>query len=153
MAITDQQVAAMRAYLSANSEVDAAEAERRFITIARAGGADGLGELLYAAFVIAARRTFAPSWRSADLVMFVADIRSGAGEAYGLLDPTVAEKQLRAAVGGESADCPDGEATARAQLILLAALAERLRLTPGDLDRLLSDGRSLADQLMAPGGG
>jgi hypothetical protein len=125
MAVTDQQLEALHAYLSANSEAEAAEAERRFIVLARTGEADGIGELLYAAFVIAARQAFAPTWESADIVRFVADVRSSSGEASGILNPAVAEDQLRAALGQELAGHSDEEARARAQLILLAALTAR----------------------------
>jgi hypothetical protein len=152
MAVTDQQVEALRAYLSANSEAEAAEAERQFIVLARTGHADGIGELLYAAFVIAARRAFAPTWKSADIIRFVADVRRSSGEASGILNATVAETQLRAALGQEPAGRSDEEARARAQLILLAALTGRLRLTVPELDELLSDARALADQLIRTGG-
>jgi hypothetical protein len=142
----------MHAYLSASSDAEAAEAERQFIMLARTGDADGIGELLYAAFVIAARRAFAPSWESADLIRFVADVRSSSGEASGILDPKVAENQLRAALSQEPAPCPDEEARARAQLILLATLTNRLGLTTSGLDKLLSDGRTTADDLIRTGG-
>jgi hypothetical protein len=150
--ITDQEVAAMHAYLSASSDAEAADAERQFIMLARTGDADGIGELLYAAFVIAVRRAFAPTWESADIVRFVADLRSTSAEAPGILDPAVAEDQLRAALGQESAGCSDEEARARAHLILLAALTVRLGLTAQGLDKLLSDGRTLADHLISTGG-
>jgi hypothetical protein len=154
MAVTDQQVEALRAYLSADSEAEAeaVEAERQFIVLARTGHADGIGELLYAAFVIAARQAFAPTWESADIIRFVADVRSSSGEASGILNPAVAEDQLRAALGQEPAGRSDEEARARAQLILLAALIARLGLTAPGLDKLLSDGRALADQLIRTGG-
>ena len=97
MVVTDRQVAAMRAHLSARSEAEAAEAERLFIVLARTGHASGISELLYAAFTIAARWKFAPSWESGDIIRFVADVRGSSGEAYGILNPAVAENQLRAA--------------------------------------------------------
>jgi hypothetical protein len=142
----------MRAYLSASSDVEIAEAERQFIMLARTGDADGIGELVYAAFVIAARRAFAPTWESAGIVRFVADVRSSSPEAFGILDPKVAENQLRAALGQEPAGCSDEEARARAQLIPLAALTDRLGLTAQGLDKLLSDGSGLADDLIRTGG-
>jgi hypothetical protein len=143
----------MHAYLSARSEAEAAEAERLFIVLARTGHASGIGELLYAAFTIAARWKFAPSWESADIVRFVADVRDSSGEAGGILNPAVAENQLRAALGQEPAGgCREEEATARAQLILLSVLANRPGLTARGLDKLLSDGRALADHLIRTGG-
>jgi hypothetical protein len=44
----------MRANLSATSKAQAAEAERQFIMLARTGNADGLSELLCAAFAMGA---------------------------------------------------------------------------------------------------
>jgi hypothetical protein len=60
VAVTDQQAAALRAFLSAQSEQDAQDAGQMFSQLADSDTAKGTGELIYAAFVVAARCKFAP---------------------------------------------------------------------------------------------
>jgi hypothetical protein len=74
--VTDDQVAALRAYLSARSDVAATDAERQFITLSRTGRLDAVGTLVCGAFAAAARRRFRPTWTSPEIVRFVAGFRS-----------------------------------------------------------------------------
>jgi hypothetical protein len=67
MAVTDDQVAALRAYLSARTDAGADDAERRFLTLARTGGLDVVAVLVYGTFAAAARRKFSPTWTSDEL--------------------------------------------------------------------------------------
>lgn len=76
MAVTDEAVAALRAYLTARTEKESTDAERGFLTLSRTGHLDGIADLGYGAFAAAARRRFAPPWPSADIVRFVAGFRS-----------------------------------------------------------------------------
>src|SRR5215467_771184 len=99
MAVTDEQVTALHAYLAVRSGDEADEAERLFKLLTRPGAAEGIGELLYAAFLIAARRKFSPTWTLADVVRFVADIRAQSSDEPDIIDPAAAEHQLRAALG------------------------------------------------------
>ena len=72
MTITDDQVAALRAYLSAHTDAEITDAQRQFLTLSRTGRLDEVGALVYGAFAAAARRRFSPAWTSADIVRFVA---------------------------------------------------------------------------------
>jgi hypothetical protein len=150
MAITDDQVAALRSYLSAGTDTEADDAERQFLTLARAGHLDGVEVLVYGTFAAAARRRFSPTWTSADIVRFVADFRGSSAEAAGLVSASAAENQLRGVLGERLTTRPDEETRGRTQLILLAALT--LGFTPHELDGLLSEGRTLADSLAAANG-
>jgi hypothetical protein len=150
MAVTDDQVAALRSYLSAGTDAEADDAERQFLTLARAGSLDGVEVLVYGAFAAAARRRFSPTWTSADIVRFVADFRGSSAEAAGLVSASAAENQLRGVLGERLTTRPDEETRGRTQLILLAALT--LGFTPHELDGLLSEGRTLADSLAAANG-
>jgi hypothetical protein len=145
--VTDEQVAALRSYLSAQTDNDADQARQQFGRLAQADTAQGLGALLYTAFVIAARRKFSPRWTVADVVKFVADVRAQAADEPGLLDPRAAEHQLRVALGEEMPGYPDEKSRAGAQVILLPALADRLGSGPARLNDLLTQARALADQL------
>jgi hypothetical protein len=147
MAVTDEQVAALRAYLSAESDDEAAEAQQLIQRLAMAATAEGIGELVYAAFVVAARRRFSPTWAHAEIIRFVAGVRALLSERPDALDARAAEHQLRAALGEKQAGYPDEEARARAQVVLLDALIQSAELDDAGLDELLAQGRRLADNL------
>jgi hypothetical protein len=146
MAVTDDQVAALRAYLTARTDIAASDAERQFLTLARTGRLDEIGALVCGAFAAAARRRFSPTWTSPEIVRFVADFRSSSAGAAELLSPSAAENQLREVLGDKQAVRPPEEARARAQFLLLAALA--VPLGPPELDQVLAEGRALADSLI-----
>ena len=46
MAVTDEQVAALRAYLTARTEDESKDAERGFLTLYRTDHLDGIGDLV-----------------------------------------------------------------------------------------------------------
>lgn len=145
MAVTDEAVAALRAYLTARTDEESMDAERGFLTLSRTHHLDVIGTLVYGAFAAAARRAFAPVWTSADIVRFVADFRSSSVEAAALLGASAAENQLRGVLGELQATYPPEEQRARAQFLLLAALTATLNRQ--ELDEVLAQGRTLADSL------
>jgi len=79
----------------------------------------------------------------------VAGFRGSSAEAAELLSPSAAENQLREVLGDKQAIRPPEEARARAQFLLLAALA--VTLGPHELDEVLAEGRALADSVIAAG--
>jgi hypothetical protein len=137
MAVTDDQVAALRAWLRAGTDAEASDAERRFLALSRTGRLDEIGALVYGAFAAAARRRFSPVWTSADIIRFVAEFRSSSAEAAELLSPSAAENQLRGVLGEKQAIVPPEEDRARAQFLLLAALT--VTLGSQELDQVLAD--------------
>jgi len=147
VAVTDDQVAALRTYLSARADVEAADAQRQFLILSRTGGLDEVGALVCGAFAAAARRRFSPTWTSPEIIRFVADFRSSSPEAAELLSPSTAENQLREVLGDKQAIRPPEEARARAQFMLRAALT--VTLDPRERDEVLAEGRVLADSLIA----
>lgn len=66
-AVSGQQAAALRAALA----LDAAQAQEWRARLIGSGDLDGFSELVYAAFVVAVRRYFAPAWTRADVVRYV----------------------------------------------------------------------------------
>jgi hypothetical protein len=102
MAVTDDQVAALRSYLAARTDAGADDAERRFLTLARTGRLEGVEVLVYGAFAAAARRRFS-AWTSAGIVGFVAGVRSSSAEAASLISASAAENQLRGVLGDKPA--------------------------------------------------
>jgi hypothetical protein len=149
MAVTDDQVAALRTYLSARTDAEVADAQRQFFALSRSGRLDEVGALACGAFAAAARRRFSPTWTSAEIIRFVAGFRSSSAEAAGLLSPWAAENQLREVLGDKQGIRPPEEERARAQFLLLAALS--VTLDARELDEVLAEGRALADSLIATG--
>jgi hypothetical protein len=146
--VTDDQVAALRAYLTARDDAEADDAEARFLTLAKSNQLDEIGALVYCTFAAAVRRQFSPTWTSADLVRFVADVRASSPRAATMISAPAAENQLRGALGKELTWRPDEETRARVQLLLLTALAADL--TGSELDTVLADGRTLSNHLRFP---
>jgi hypothetical protein len=143
--VTGDQVAALRAYLTARDDAQADDAEARFLALAKKNQLDEIGALVYCTFAAAVRRRFSPTWISADLVRFVADVRSSSPQAASLISASAAENQLRGTLCKELTWRPDEETRARVQLLLLTALAADL--TDDELDKVLADGRDLARRI------
>jgi hypothetical protein len=143
--VSDDQVAALRAYLSAINDVEADAAEAQFLALAKSNRHQEIGVLVYCSFAAAARRRFSGGWTSADLVRFVADVRGGSTQAAALVSASAAENQLRTVLGSPPARRPDEETRARVQLLLLSALTADM--ADEELETVLSEARVLADQL------
>jgi hypothetical protein len=143
--VTDRQMILLMAHLAGEEEV----AQRVQADLVTSGTAQGFAELVYAAFVIAARRRFSPTWTRADVIRFVAHVRALLSKGPGALDPLTAEHQLCNALGQEMGSYPDEEARARAQVILLDALVQSADLDGAAIANLLNQARELADRMLA----
>lgn len=104
-----------------------------------------LGSLTQAAFVVAARRMFAPTWTRSDVIQYVAMIRTIFPDQPDLLNPLAAENELRIALGDSVPAWPDDAARSTVVAILLPALGQTLELDDAGIDELLSQARELAD--------
>jgi hypothetical protein len=132
MTAGEEHAALLRAYFQGDEDT--------FTARARSIAPDGFAPLVHAAFVIAARRMFAPQWTRAAVVRYVADTRKALSERPGLVDPRVAEHELCRALGGEVTSVDDSRssvATATAQLIVLKSMTVSLRLDEDGLDDLV----------------
>jgi hypothetical protein len=138
----------LRAHIAGEDE----QAQRAFSQQAAAGSdMSGLAWLVHAAFIIAARRKFAPTWNRAKVIRYVGQVRALLSERPGPLDPRVAEDELAAALG-EQAPAPVGHeigAVATARLFLLDALIASLNLDDEGIDALIGEARKSADQILA----
>jgi hypothetical protein len=145
MPVTDEQMVLLHAYLSGEHEL----ADRLAAQFTSPAADDGIAELVYAAFVTAARRRFPLGWTDADVIRFVAHVRAPRG-LPDILDPRAAEHQLRSALGDAMTGYrPDAEARAAAQVILLDALVRDLDLDASARVGLLNQARDLANRLLA----
>jgi hypothetical protein len=142
MLVTAAQVAALRAYLV----LDLFEADRLNRQLVQTDDLDGYGELVYAAFVTAARRKFSPTWTVADIIRFVANARAQRGGDADDINPRAAENLIRRALDDHVADEVDQETKARTQILLLAALVEDQQLSDADLDEFLGTVHMLTSQ-------
>ena len=145
MPVSDDQVAALRALL-----VDDIDRHRQlFGQLDRAEARKGYPALVTAAFGEAVERRFGQHYQPADIVSFVADVRSRSDRLAGELDPDVSERVINAVLCHGSARDLDKEAVTRAKLVLLGGLVADARLDDAGLDDFLVAARKLADQLMS----
>ena len=146
MPVSDLEVAMLRAHIAGDDE----EAQRAFgQQVTAPGDMGGLAWLVHAAFVIAARRKFAPTWNKAKVIRYVGQVRALLSERPGLLDPRVAEDELASALGAQAPASHEIGAVATARLFLLDALIASLDLDDEGIDALLGEARMSADQMPA----
>jgi hypothetical protein len=145
VAVTDEQVAALRAFLAPESD-DAEQLTEQLIESKRLAG---YGELVYAAFVSTLRRRFSPAWTVSAVIRFVAVTRAELLEDAIDIDPRTAEVLIRRALGDGVVTDLDEEARARAQIFLLCAMVADAEFDDAELDTFLAQSRSLAEQLTA----
>jgi hypothetical protein len=143
-AVSGQQVAALRASLM----LDAPQAQAQRTRLTQSGDLHGFTELVDAAFLLAARRRFAPAWTRADIVRYVGSVRAH-GPADDDIDPLAAEALILRALGTDQRPSADKEAIAAAQAVLLITLIADLQLDTAGLDRFLTQARGLADQWLS----
>jgi hypothetical protein len=142
MAVTDEQVAALRAQLAG----DTAEYRRRIADLDTAADRDGYTALLSAAFVVAAERRFSVGSEVGDVLKFVADVRGRTPDAGDDIDARTAERLILAAVSDADIDDIDTDTAILTQLMLLAALTADAQYDDAGLDAFLVEARALADE-------
>ncbi|RKS67694.1 hypothetical protein BZB76_6900 [Actinomadura pelletieri DSM 43383] len=148
--ISDQHVAALRTFLVEGSEVWL----KRHENLLKDETDFGYSLLLYAAFTKAAEKRFSPVYSVPQLIQYVADHRLSLEEHADELNPRVAEKLLRFALGDESlSERPpfgmDPVSVARAEMYLLMALIEEAKLNDAELEKFIKDSSILANEWAA----
>jgi hypothetical protein len=142
--VTNEQVTALRAFLAVDPSYDRLARE-----LFGSGRLHGFGELVYSAFVTAARRRFGPAWTSAQIVRFTAQARTGL-RTHGIdLDPRATEILIRQALGDRVISNHDDETHAQVMLFVLGELIFDERLDAAGLDAFLAEARALADTRLA----
>ena len=141
MAITAEQVATLRAYLAGDFD----EYNRLYERLDPEAARTGYVALIDAAFFKAVDRRFAKDGTHTDVVEYVADVRARS-DRLSEIDPTAAERLMRAVLGDGSVDDLDDETRFGTEIILLAALTVDANLDDAELDAFLDDGRKLADK-------
>lgn len=145
MPVTDDQVATLHALLSDDMD----RYRQLFSGLDRAEAKKGYSALVTAGFAEAAERRFGTSYRGADIVEFVASVRSRSDQVAAELDPDVAERVIRVVLEDAPVDDLSRNAITGAQLLLLIGLIADAQLDGHGLDQFLAEARKLADQLMS----
>lgn len=146
MPVTDDAVVALRAQLMG----DRSGYDRLFAQVDDNGGTASYAAMVTAAFTEAAERRFRANGTPADVIAFVADVRGRTPGAAEKIDPRVGEQLFNSAlVDAPLDDDLTGGTIIATQLLLLAAMVADAELTPDQLDELLSESRTLADEWMA----
>lgn len=141
MPVTDDQVAALRAYLA--DDLD--QHRQLYARLDRQAARSGYAGLLAAAFFEAVNRRFAQDGTAADIIEFVADVRSRSQALGEAIDPRTAERLIRAALTDEDLDDLDDNAKGSLYVVLLAGLIGDEQLSQDGLDEFLAEARKLAD--------
>ena len=145
MAVTDLQVATLRAQLAGDLEehrrllaqFDAKWDVRPYVTLTNA------------AFVEAVDRKFNSGAAGGDIIQFVAGVRSRSEKVRRALDPRIAARVLQAAVKDSDVGDLDPAEVRRSQAILLNALIVDENLDGGGLDEFMATVCQLADRLLS----
>jgi hypothetical protein len=139
--VPDSQVAALRSFL-----LHDADGAMRVLAAQAESGTTGFQYLAEAALVTVARRRFAPTYTSADLIGFVASARLSRladGEEFDL-DPVIGESVLRYSLGQNVPRTGSADERFHAVVALLSAM------TDGDdqarIEAVLDESRELASE-------
>lgn len=142
MTVTDDQIAALRAQLRG----DRSEHERLFAQLGQSDS-DGYVHLIGAAFVIAAERQFQENSTAADVIRFIADVRSQTPIAAERIDPKIGEQLILSALTDEPVpEDVDVETALITELLLLVGMVASEHFQPADLDRFMDEARALANE-------
>lgn len=145
MTVNDLQVATLRAQLAGQT----AEHMALLDQLDKVNDGAGYSALVTAAFFEAVDRRFKNRNSNADVIEYVADVRSRFDEIAGRVDPNIAERLINKVIHGKSTDDVDPRASARARLYLLAALIADAELSGAELDKFLDKARKMADYLLS----
>jgi hypothetical protein len=144
MPVTDEQVATLRAHLAGDAE----EYQRLWKRLDRDAAKVGYMALLAAAFFEAVDRRFAKDGTVADVIEFVAEVRARLGDNADEIDPGVAERLIKDALGDGTTEGLDEETIVATKVMLLTALISDMQLDGLRLDEFMATSRELGDRLM-----
>jgi hypothetical protein len=146
MPISDDQVATIHAFLSAQNE--------RFQRLNQALGgspADRKGYLvlIFATFVEAVGHRFAAETPQAEIIEYVADVRARSADAADRIDPDKAERVIRAVFDdGVPLDDVDAGERTELEMVLALAIVSDAGVTGTDLDGFLDRARKRGEEIL-----
>jgi hypothetical protein len=141
MKVDDQHVAYLRAQIAG----DAGIMEYVMGQMTAPGAMDGLVPLVDEAFVLAVRKWFGPYFTHGQVIRLVAQVRGLLSEQPAIIDPAVAESEIRRALGENLPMFPDARVRAPAQMAVFDLLVRELELDEAEIWALLREAREAAD--------
>jgi len=144
MAVTDEQVATLRAHLAGDFD----EYQRLWARLDPETTRTGYMTLVTTAFFEAVKRRFTEADPTSDIIEFVAQTRAQFEQDDQPIDPHVAERLIGSVIGDESIDDLNAETVASVQMVLLTALILDEQLDDAELDAFLAKARTTGDRLM-----
>lgn len=141
MPVTDEQEAALHAQLAGKFD----EHMRLLDALDPAAARTGYSALVSAAFSLAAERRFPEGTPTAEIIDYVADVRSRS-DRTAAIDPVAAERVLLAISADEKIGDIDRRTSFETQLVLLAALIADAHLDDRELDEFMLKSRRRADR-------
>jgi hypothetical protein len=141
MKVDDQHVAYLRAQIAGDAET--MEYVMGQMTAPRA--MDGLVPLVDEAFVLVVRKRFGPYFTYGQVIRLVARVRGLLSEQPTIVDPVVAESEIRRALGENLPTFPDAQVRTPAQMAVFDFLVRELGLDEAEIWALLREAREAAD--------
>lgn len=145
MSITDDQVAALRAFLAGDFETH----QRLHSQLDPVAARTGYTALIAGAFFEAVDRRFAQKKSDSDVVDFVGSVRARSERLADELDPQIAERLIRHSLGQGSIADVDDETVVQTQIVLLSGLVADEQLNNAKLDDFMTTARALGNRLMS----
>jgi hypothetical protein len=139
MPVTDEQVAALRAYLKGDFE-----GHRRLFKAM--GPREGFTTLVPATFLLLTDRRFPEGTPIDRIVEFVGEVRARYFSDPDELDPVVAERLLAAVNSADRASDIEPGVKYRTQMILLYPFVTEEKLSDQGIENLLAAARKIADE-------
>lgn len=146
MAVSADQVATVRAFLSGDGETF----ERLNGELDRSKeGRTAYATLITATFARAVQRRFNAKTPRSEIIDYVADVRSRSDNVAAKLDPDRAERMIMTIIGDENVDDLDSNERIQVAMFLIAGLVADANFDEAELEAFLERSRSLADKLLA----
>lgn len=135
---------ALRTLLTGNFN----EHQRVIAEINQSGRWRGYNELITAAFFEAVDRRFGARYALPDIVEYVAEVRTRSPNPDRGIDPSVAERLIRMALGEGITHGVDKKTLIHTEGALLVALVSDEQLDDAALDAFLAKARAIADRVI-----
>jgi hypothetical protein len=143
MPVTDDEVAALRAFLQGNQALQE-ELYERITTLA---AKTRYMRLLATAFFEAANRQFGGRDSDAEVIEYVADVRARTPRLAQQIDPSAAERVIRRALTDVDVSDISDRMRGRILIVFLAAMVTDAQYDDGQLEGLLAEARKVADDV------
>lgn len=140
--ISAEQMTALRTLLTGNLD----EHRQVIAEMDQGGGWRGYNELITAAFFEAVDRRFGTRYTLPDIVEYVADVRTRFRDPNRGIDPNIAERLIRKALGEGTTRGIDKKTLLHTEGVLLVALIVDEQFDDDAMDAFLAEARALADR-------